>query len=290
MGISISAQLARIDAEIMELRSLLEYQLQKEASEGKRTLLVSKGIRYRIKNLETKRGALQRRYRSAPSMQMTYAVELANRENALRVEEEELARVKQSLDDLLLRQTIQSLNEDVNLTSEIRAISKDIEGQRTRVRNKERALVNWIAKEDLITKAACKEQEREFVFTAQGIKDTVKQLEHECLSDSNISLEEKLNTSSISRDPRWNGAVVNNANINLLSQFEIKDSGETISFELSINEEVERQNAEARKIAPRVVLPDFEKPKKKVLIEDNTPPLTDEEIDKLNELKPEDWE
>jgi len=32
-------------------------------------------------------------------------------------------------------------------------------------------------------------------------------------------------------------------------------------------------------------------PHKRVVInDDNTPPLTDEEIDKLNELKPEDWE
>lgn len=30
-------------------------------------------------------------------------------------------------------------------------------------------------------------------------------------------------------------------------------------------------------------------PHKRVVINDDTPPLTDDEIEKLNELKPEDW-
>src|SRR5216684_1320382 len=87
---SIDRRVAELDAQILESKMLLEYQLAKESSDGKHLLLVSRGMRYRIENLERKRNALRRKQQSAPSKNLTYKIELSKREFELDTEQKRL--------------------------------------------------------------------------------------------------------------------------------------------------------------------------------------------------------
>jgi len=150
---SIDRKIAELDAQILTSRLLLEYQLDKEEREGKHTLLVSRGMKYRIENLERKRNALQRIVQSAPSRNMTYKMELAQRERNLEIEQKRLAELQEELAARLA--SVPALGSLVDVSRMVETVSmklllSEIKGQKQRVRNKERALANWAEKESVL--------------------------------------------------------------------------------------------------------------------------------------------
>src|SRR5271156_27888 len=151
---SLDRLIAELDGKILELGLLLQYQLDKEAREGKYTLLISRGMRYNLEKLEKRRSALREKLRSAPNKQMTYKTELAKREQELVAARKELADSQDILGSkIAYKSTLTGMVSIEMVLADIsdRELLSDIRSQKTRVRNKERALANWIAKEKDVT-------------------------------------------------------------------------------------------------------------------------------------------
>lgn len=221
MPMSFKSACERLDLQILEYRMLLETQLAKEYEEDRHTLLLSRGIKYRLENLERKRYALQRKYTRAPDKIITYRTEMLKREKELDTEQQRLQKYQEELTALQTDQVTTLAVGNFSMAHTKSVLLKDkynqIRGQKTRVRNKERALENWIAKEAYIDKVL--ENEIKFATTEFNIRtkeqlDGEKPLEVEKQETKNTDV----NKTTLAQDINWNKPAFDNSILDMLSQ------------------------------------------------------------------------
>lgn len=136
-------KLMRLDAEILELRYLHERELMRESELNKHTLLASRGFKYRIENLLRARALYAKSVKLAPLKSMTFAMELANRKNEVEVAVEELGRLKQTIASM--GAALMAAPSE-NSLYEFNELKKELKAQELRIRNKERAVTNWLTR------------------------------------------------------------------------------------------------------------------------------------------------
>ena len=142
MSVSRDEQrLIAMDVEIRNMRYLFEREYAEEQAAGKKNLLLSRGIKYRINNMVRARNALARSMSNTLASRETYSLELAKRKEAVR-EEERILKA-------LLQRTTEAANAMLVINTEeaknaYKWLSNEVPIQKSRVASKERALTNWL--------------------------------------------------------------------------------------------------------------------------------------------------
>lgn len=171
-------RLVAMDAQILELKYLYEREVQREIVLDKHTLLLSRGFKYRIEKLERARRILAASMETRFSKEATYQVELAIRKNNLLEEEEELERLRKEITRLA---TEMVTNPTEQLIYEFKELTREIPRQNMRIRNKKRALNNWLLADSCrisnestrVSKAYNAEKDADKIHGALGNNDIV---------------------------------------------------------------------------------------------------------------------
>lgn len=146
---SINRQkLMRIDEQILNLEYLYQRELLREAELGKRNLLLSKGFKYRLDSLYKARTTLIKATGMNASKELNYTLVLAERKAAVDEAEQELEVLKQQQVNAGANALLHRSEYYVN---EMKDLNKEIIRQEARIRNKKRALNNWIDKAGNVT-------------------------------------------------------------------------------------------------------------------------------------------
>jgi hypothetical protein len=136
-------KLMRIDEQILNLEYLYERELLRECELNKHTLLLSKGFRYRLDNLYKARQMLVKNMGVSATREMNYKMTLAERQTSYDDAIAELDRLKtqqiNATAEMLFHQTDY-------YKQQYTEINKEIIKQEARIRNKKRALDNWVDK------------------------------------------------------------------------------------------------------------------------------------------------
>lgn len=139
-------RLVNMDTYIQELNYLYERELQHELDVNKRNLLLSKGIKYRLEKARRARKLLNDSISNKLTRKNTFAIELAQRKLDVEEAEIELATLSRDMVTKLGElMALKALNIDCSgIECEYNQLIREIPRQKTRIRNKERALQNWL--------------------------------------------------------------------------------------------------------------------------------------------------
>jgi len=144
MPISNKTRLAKLDGQILDLQYLYQRELDREATLPSKTLLASKGFKYRLDNLYKQRDTLRAFTRNAPSLAQTYAEELSRRNTELDLAEAAYKASEKRYTNKLNEIIMQGITLDNEL--ELKCLHRDMGAARSLFRTKERSVNNWIVK------------------------------------------------------------------------------------------------------------------------------------------------
>jgi hypothetical protein len=144
MPISNKTRLAKLDGQILDLQYLYQRELDREATLPSKTLLASKGFKYRLDNLYKQRDTLRAFTRNAPSLAQTYAEELSRRNTAVDIAETAYKIAEKKYISKIEEITLSGLTPDNEL--DLKILRRDMGAARSLFRTKERSVSNWLAK------------------------------------------------------------------------------------------------------------------------------------------------
>lgn len=146
MANSYKTRLARIDEQIIDIQYLYQRELDREAElcPERRSLLASRGFKYRLDNLYKQRAAARKFIGTAPTKAMNYATELSRRNTEYADACAELEKRTQLYKDRLA--AVMLVGMDIDSQLELKGMSRAIGAARSIVSSKNRAVDNWLSK------------------------------------------------------------------------------------------------------------------------------------------------
>lgn len=144
-------RLIKMDVEILELRYLYEREVMKEIELNKHNLLLSRGFKHRLDKTVKARAILANSMKDRMSSKASFAITYAERKLAMDEAQMQVDQIMKTLANKFQDiKTASALKFDTSLMQyELKVLTKDLNGARTVLRNKERALVNWEASGEL---------------------------------------------------------------------------------------------------------------------------------------------
>lgn len=212
-------RIVKMDVAIMELRYLYERELQHEIMVDKHQLLMSRGIKYRIDKLVSARAQLQSSMKSRMTKSNTYAVELAQRkeavDNAQKQVDEIISKLASKLHELQQMEAVGVKPTEAQVY-EYKYLIRDLPKARMTLVNKERALTNWLVDGQIHALRMSKDklpkqynpEEDAVAFYGPAPDDEIAQA---ALAHSSFD---------ITQVPDYNKKPENSATLELLEQFE----------------------------------------------------------------------
>jgi hypothetical protein len=205
-------RLLKIDRELVEIELLIDKHLEQEKELNKGTLLVSKAYKYKYDRLFRMRTNLQRNMTVRLSRQETYVAELVERKQAVIDAKEKRDGYARDLAQLC---ATQSINTNEQFKDKYKTLTSIIRSQEIVIRNKQRAVDNWLEK-DINTLPA-----RKFYKPRQSKNQTAINLNSSAVIEEfepeNIGQIDPM--SQLKNDPNWNKSPLeNNATIDLLTR------------------------------------------------------------------------
>lgn len=140
-------RIIKMDTEIMELRMLYEREVQHEIMTEKHTLLLSRGIKNRIDKLTRARNLLNNAAKERVSKGASFAIEMVQRKEAVANAQADYDYTVSSLAAKLeeLKQlSLLNIEPSEELDYQVKYLTREIPKSATVLRNKERALQNWV--------------------------------------------------------------------------------------------------------------------------------------------------
>lgn len=140
-------RIIKMDTEIMELRMLYEREIQHEIMTEKHTLLLSRGIKNRIDKLVRARSVLNNAAKERTSKGASFAIEMAQRREAVENAKKDYDYTVNSLAakiDELKQLVALKIEPSEELNYQVKYLTREIPKSATVLRNKERALQNWV--------------------------------------------------------------------------------------------------------------------------------------------------
>jgi hypothetical protein len=188
-------KLMRMDEQILNLEYLYERELLREKELSKHTLLLSRGFRFRLENLYKARQVFVKATGSKVTNEMNYAMTLAERQEAYDDACDELEHLRESHEKAAALVLIQKSDVASNNYLDL---GREIIKQEARVRNKRRALDNWINKQGML---ATQEKKLARSFDAEE--------EATAINERSEYMEQQNNTSKEDPKEKYNKYITN---------------------------------------------------------------------------------
>jgi len=233
-----------MDSQIVELRYLYERERMREIELGKTTLLLSRGFKNRIDTLVVARNRLAKAIKDHPTQRAAYSYELAVRKEKLDNAEAELDKLKLEVTQMGVSMALCS-TEDTRFR--FRELCKELDTQKRRARAFERGYLNWLSKRDLIParraynmlpKDYNEEEDAQAIYGQLPVDEEIKEA---------IKFEDTALVRSASwTEPKDSTTKIDFALLN--ASHSTPDTSGSLKVVLEVDEEVEKQNEEARKL------------------------------------------
>lgn len=209
-------RLLKIEIEISECEEKLDVILDAEAQNSRFKFLGSKALQVKYKTLLRMRTNMKKVMREQISRRQIYTAVLKQRREDLAVEEKELDNIKRNIAQIEGNAAV--LHNDPTIQDEIKIQTKLLFSQQIRVRNKERAVNNWLKKSELFA---------DDVTVLRASKGKVISIEKAENADE-YKLVDNTAMQQLQNDPKWNVKAENNATLDLLTRPEEEQKDESV--------------------------------------------------------------
>jgi hypothetical protein len=141
MGVKDTTRLLRLDERIVDLEYLYQRELMREQELNKRTLLMSRGFKYRIENLRKAREKLRKSMSRAPSQEMRSMMILAEKKHALEEAQKELEYLKNGYKNLMTQVMV---TKDDYIAQQALDMASEVRKQQSRVSGYELSVTRYL--------------------------------------------------------------------------------------------------------------------------------------------------
>lgn len=245
-------RLFKIDAEIIDLRYLYEREKMREIELGKTTLLMSRAFKNRLEVAVRVRTKLAKAMQDNPSQRKTYEIELQRRLEARENAYADMQKLELQVQELGLALLINPADEYKR--EELRFAMHEIPIQKRRIKACERSYMHWAGKEESVKVSKIENK----LPRGYSAKEDITKLYGTMPQNQEIvdAVRKNLTPQDVlGNDPNWAPQqAVNDASLDLLSQFSGDKQMEMPPEEIEAQEILELENKLAHLKRPRIVI------------------------------------